>query len=101
MIPPLSFVNTDSEPEPTGIPRTSPTTRVSRNATASLPSSVRPHMWDTSKSEACDRQCLVASMMESPYWIGIDHPAKGTILPGVEVEGGGGGGWGGREREGG
>ena len=68
------------------MPRTSPTTSVSRNATASLPSSVSPHMCETSKSEARDLQCLVASMMESPYWMGMDHPAKGTILP-VDGEG--------------
>jgi hypothetical protein len=38
-------------------------------------------MCDTSNSDACARQCFVASMMESLYWIGIDHPANGTILP--------------------
>lgn len=27
------------------------------------------------------RQCMVASMIESLYWIGMDHPANGTILP--------------------
>ena len=43
--------------------------------------SVRPHMWATSKSEAWLRQCSVDSMMLSLYWIGMDHPAKGTILP--------------------
>jgi len=48
---------------------------------ASRTFSVTPHMWDTSNSDACSRQCFVASIMESLYWIGIDHPAKGTILP--------------------
>lgn len=43
--------------------------------------SVTPHMCETSNSDACSRQCFVASMMESLYWIGIDHPANGTILP--------------------
>ena len=43
--------------------------------------SVRPHMWETSKREPFSRQCFVASMMESLYWIGMAQPAKGTILP--------------------
>jgi hypothetical protein len=43
--------------------------------------SVTPHMCDTSNSDACSRQCFVASMIESLYWIGMDHPANGTILP--------------------
>ncbi len=43
--------------------------------------SVSPHMWDTSNREPFSRQCLVASMMESLYWMGMDQPAKGTILP--------------------
>ena len=38
-------------------------------------------MCDTSKSEPLDRQCSVASTSESLYWMGIDHPANGTILP--------------------
>lgn len=42
---------------------------------------VTPHMWDTSNREVWARQWAVASMMESLYWIGMDHPAKGTILP--------------------
>jgi len=51
-------------------------------------------MWETSNRDAWFRQCLVASMIESPYWIGIDQPAKGTILPGGGAGGrGGGGGW--------
>ena len=99
MIPPFSFVNTESEPDPTGIPCTSPTTSVSKNATASFPSSERPHMWETSKSEARDLQCLVASMMESPYWMGMDQPAKGTILPVLFFVGGGVGVERERERE--
>lgn len=33
---------------------------------------VRPHMCATSKREACSRQCLVESMMESLYWMGIE-----------------------------
>ena len=45
-------------------------------------------MWDTSNREACARQCLVESMMESLYWMGIDQPAKGTILPGGRGRGG-------------
>jgi hypothetical protein len=48
--------------------------------------SVRPHMWETSNREACVRQCLVESMMESEYWMGMDQPAKGTILPGARTE---------------
>jgi len=43
--------------------------------------SVKPHMCDTSNSEACVRQCTVASIIESLYWMGIDQPAKSTILP--------------------
>jgi hypothetical protein len=38
-------------------------------------------MCATSNSDACARQCCADSMMESLYWIGMDHPAKGTILP--------------------
>jgi hypothetical protein len=38
-------------------------------------------MCETSKMEAWVRQCSVESMIESLYWIGMDHPAKGTILP--------------------
>ena len=38
-------------------------------------------MWATSKSEACVLQGRVESMMLSLYWMGIDQPAKGTILP--------------------
>ena len=37
-------------------------------------------MWDTSKMDACSRQCLVLSMRLSWYSTGMDHPAKGTIL---------------------
>jgi hypothetical protein len=43
--------------------------------------SVRPHMCETSNREAWVRQCRVESMIESLYWMGIDHPAKGTIFP--------------------
>lgn len=46
-----------------------------------------PHMCDTSKSDACCRQWVVESMMLSLYWIGMDQPAKGTILPGAEGAG--------------
>lgn len=46
---------------------------------------VTPHMWETSKRDVWDRQCAVASMMVSLYWIGMDHPAKGTILPAESV----------------
>ena len=42
---------------------------------------VRPHMWDTSNSDACSRHQMVDSMMLSLYWMGIDQPANGTILP--------------------
>ena len=49
--------------------------------------SVSPHMWETSNRLACARQCWVESMMESPYWMGMDQPAKGTILPERENEG--------------
>ena len=38
-------------------------------------------MWDTSNRDACSRHQMVESMMLSLYWIGIDQPAKGTILP--------------------
>ena len=38
-------------------------------------------MCDTSKSDACSRHQMVDSMMLSLYWMGIDHPANGTILP--------------------
>ena len=38
-------------------------------------------MCDTSKSDACSRHQIVDSMMLSLYWMGIDHPANGTILP--------------------
>jgi hypothetical protein len=51
--------------------------------------SERPHMCATSKTDACSRHQVVDSMMESLYWIGMDQPAKGTILPG---------GWGGEGR---
>ena len=40
-----------------------------------------PHMCETSKRAAPERQCLVESMMEDLYWMGMSHPAKGTILP--------------------
>ena len=40
-----------------------------------------PSMCETSKREALERHQLVASMMESLYWMGIDQPAKSTILP--------------------
>ena len=43
--------------------------------------SVRPHMCDTSNRDALDLQCSVASTRESLYWMGIDQPANGTILP--------------------
>lgn len=43
-------------------------------------------MWETSKMEACVRQCRVESMMESLYWMGIDQPANGTILPATPKE---------------
>ena len=42
---------------------------------------VVPHMWLTSNSEPPFRQWVVESMIESLYWIGMDHPANGTILP--------------------
>lgn len=35
--------------------------------------------------EPCSLQCLVASMIESLYWIGIDQPANGTIFPAHEA----------------
>ena len=38
-------------------------------------------MCDTSNSDALDLQCSVASTRESLYWMGIDQPANGTILP--------------------
>lgn len=38
-------------------------------------------MWETSKREDWVRQWIVESMIESLYWMGIDHPANGTILP--------------------
>lgn len=44
-------------------------------------------MCDTSKSEACSRHQMVDSMIESLYWIGMDQPAKGTILPARAVHG--------------
>jgi len=50
----------------------------STNATASLPLKEEPSMWLTSNRLAFSRQCLVASMMESLYMIGIECPAKGT-----------------------
>ena len=40
-----------------------------------------PNIWETSKREALLRHQFVASMMESLYWMGMDHPAKSTILP--------------------
>ena len=43
-------------------------------------------MWATSKSEAFTRQFVVESMMESAYWMGMDQPAKGTILPIQQVD---------------
>ena len=43
--------------------------------------SVRPHMCETSKRDPFSLQCLVASMMESLYWMGMLHPANGTIFP--------------------
>jgi hypothetical protein len=48
---------------------------------ARLTFSVRPHMCETSNSDPLDRQCSVASTSESLYWMGIDQPANGTILP--------------------
>jgi hypothetical protein len=41
----------------------------------------RPHMWATSNSDACSRHHTLLSMMLSLYWIGMDQPANGTILP--------------------
>lgn len=38
-------------------------------------------MCETSKMEAWVLQWMVDSMMVSLYWIGIDQPANGTILP--------------------
>ncbi len=38
-------------------------------------------MCDTSNRDALDLQCSVASTRESLYWMGIDQPANGTILP--------------------
>ena len=40
-----------------------------------------PNMCDTSKRDALLRHQFVASMIESLYWIGMDQPAKSTILP--------------------
>ena len=40
-----------------------------------------PNIWETSKREALLRHQFVASMMESLYMMGMDHPAKSTILP--------------------
>ncbi len=42
-----------------------------------------PHMWETSKSDAAFLHCMVESMMLSLYWMGMDQPANGTILPGA------------------
>jgi hypothetical protein len=42
-----------------------------------------PSMCDTSKMLAAERQCLVASMMESLYWMGMECPAKGTCVYGT------------------
>lgn len=82
MMPPFSLVNTLRVPVPLSSAAMSPTTRVSKKEMASLPCSVRPHMCETSKREALLRHHLDESMIESLYCIGIDHPAKGTILPG-------------------
>ena len=67
MIPPFSFVTTESVPVPFLSALMSPTTMRSVNAMASLPRMLDPSMCDTSKMLAAERQCLVASMMESLY----------------------------------
>lgn len=54
-------------------------------------------MCATSKTDACSRHHVVESMMESLYWMGMDQPAKGTILP-RGWKGGRGGGRGGEVR---
>lgn len=48
---------------------------------------VKPHICDTSNIAALVRQFLTESIMESLYWIGIDQPAKGTILPAAHSRG--------------
>ena len=78
MMPPDSLVTTLRVPVPSFNPAMSPTTMCWVKATASLPRMEEPSMWETSKMLAFVRQCLVASMMESLYWMGMEWPAKGT-----------------------
>lgn len=78
LTPPSSFLLSDPSPLPPSL----------------LTASERPHMCATSKSEACSLHQVVDSMMLSLYWIGMDQPAKGTILPVQQVCGClGGGEW--------
>mmetsp|Transcript_14061 Transcript_14061/g.30454 ORF Transcript_14061/g.30454 Transcript_14061/m.30454 type:complete len:324 (-) Transcript_14061:176-1147(-) len=81
MMPPFSFVKQLKDPVPSFRPAMSPTTRVSRKEIASGPLSVKPHICATSNKAAPFLQCCVESIMLSLYWMGIDQPANGTILP--------------------
>ena len=83
MIPPWSLVTTLRVPVPSFKLLMSPTTMRSVNATASFPLIEEPSMCETSKILAAERQCLVASIMLSPYWMGMLCPAKGTCRVGM------------------
>mmetsp|Transcript_4667 Transcript_4667/g.15465 ORF Transcript_4667/g.15465 Transcript_4667/m.15465 type:complete len:217 (-) Transcript_4667:63-713(-) len=80
IMPPCSFVITESAPMEGGRLRRSAGTIFSMNSTRSLPVKRTPSMWDTSKRPAFSRQCRWDFMIPSAYCTGISQPAKGTIL---------------------